>query len=260
MGVFRRRARGEPGSLETMPAAVNPIHPRPVDGRIARLLGALWPPRCMACGERGEGARDLCPDCADALPWLGTACPSCALPLPTPAAACGGCLQAPPPLARVHAAFVYARPLDRLLPRLKFHGDLTAGRLLSQLMAQACAGAPRPDAIVPIPLLAARLRRRGYDQALELARPLARQFGLPLRGELLRRRKATAPQSEQASATDRQRNLRDAFHVPAGMALPAHVALVDDVMTTGATLHAAAKALRRAGVQRVDAWVCARVP
>jgi ComF family protein len=262
MGVFRLRARGEPGSLETMPFAVNPIHPPPVDGRVARLLGALWPPCCLACGERGEGARDLCRACADALPWLGIACPSCALPLPLPgpAVACGGCLQHPPPLVQVQAAFVYARPLDRLLPQLKFHGDLAAGRLLSQLMAQACAGAPRPDALVPIPLHATRLRRRGYDQALELARPLARQFGLPLRSELLRRCKATAPQSEQASATDRQRNLRDAFQVPAGVSLPAHVALVDDVMTTGATLHAAAKALRRAGVPRVDAWVCARVP
>ena len=112
---------------------------------------------------------------------------------------------------------------------------------------------------MPIPLHRSRLRQRGYDQALELAKPLARALGVPLRNDLLRRRHATAPQSE-LHADERQRNLRDAFVTNAGVVLPAHVALVDDVMTTGATLHAAATALHRAGVARVDAWVCARVP
>jgi len=231
-----------------------------VDGRLPRLLQALWPPRCLVCGERGHGARDLCPDCAQALPCLRIACPTCALPLPAPAPACGACLRRQPPLAAVHAAFAYARPLDRLLPRFKFHGDLAAGRLLSQLLADASAAWPRPDALVPIALHATRLRQRGYDQALELARPVARRLAIPVRADLLARRRATAPQSAQSDAAARRRNLRDAFVVPAGATLPAHVALVDDVMTTGATLHAAAHALRRAGVARVDAWVCARVP
>jgi len=92
-----------------------------------------------------------------------------------PAPACGACLRRAPPLAAVHAAFVYARPLNRLLPRFKFHGDLAAGRLLSQLMADASADWARPEALVPIALHRARLRQRGYDQALELARPLARR-------------------------------------------------------------------------------------
>ena len=147
-----------------------------------------------------------------------------------------------------------------MLPRFKFHGDLAAGRLLSQLLADACAEWVRPDALVPIALHRTRLRQRGYDQALELARPLAHRHGIALRPQLLVRHRATAPQSVQSDADTRRRNLRDAFAVPAGAVLPAHVALVDDVMTTGATLHAAAKALRRAGVARVDAWVCARVP
>lgn len=107
-----------------------------------------------------------------------------------------------------------------------------------------------------MPLHRARLRRRGYDQALELARPLARGLGLPL-CDGLHRVRATAPQSE-LDARARRRNLRHAFAVQAP--LPPHVALVDDVMTTGATLHAAAQALRRAGVGRIDAWVVARVP
>ena len=243
-----------------MPEAVNPKPLSLVDGRLPRLLQVLWPPRCLVCGERGDRGRDLCRSCAGALPWLRTACPTCALPLPMPASACGACLRRAPPLAAVHAAFVYARPLDRLLPRFKFHGDLAAGRLLSQLLADACADWTHPAALVPIALHRARLRQRGYDQALELARPLARWHGVALRPELLVRHRPTAAQSVQSDANARRRNLRDAFTVPVGVALPAHVTLVDDVMTTGATLHAAAKALRRAGVARVDAWVCARVP
>ena len=223
----------------------------------ARLL---WPSRCLLCGERGDDALDLCPACVHGLPWNQWACPHCAMPLPgPPAVACGTCLQRPPPLTRVHAACVYAAPLDRLLPRFKFHHDLAAGRLLAQLMADACASQPRPDALVPVPLHRARLRQRGYDQALELARPLAGALQLPLHDHLLMRARATAPQSE-LDARARRRNLRDAFVVRGPRTLPAHVTLIDDVMTTGATLHAAAKALRRAGVARVDAWVCARVP
>lgn len=240
-----------------MPEAVNPKAPPAVDGHLPRLLQALWPPRCLVCGERGDRGRDLCRSCTGALPWLHSACPTCALPLPMPASACGACLRRAPPLGAVHAAFLYARPLDRLLPRFKFHGDLAAGRLLSQLLADACADWARPDALVPIALHRARLRQRGYDQALELARPLARALQLPLLEGALRRTRATAPQSE-LSALARRRNLRGAFACD-GMALPAHVVLVDDVMTTGATLHAAARALHRAGVERVDAWVCARV-
>ena len=242
-----------------MSDAVNPIAACAVDGAVPRLLRMLWPARCLACGERGHGARDLCLACADALPWNRIACPRCALPLPTPALACGHCLRRPPPLDAIHAACMYARPLDRLLPRFKFHGDLAAGRLLAQVMADACAPLPRPDALVPVPLHRARLRSRGYDQALELAKPLARALHLPLRTDTLLRLRPTAPQSE-LSALARRRNVRNAFVARADGALPTHVVLVDDVMTTGATLHAAAKALRRAGVQRVDAWVCARVP
>lgn len=241
-----------------MPATVNSIATGVVDGVAPRLLQALWPTRCLACGERGHGARDLCLACADALPWNRIACPGCALPLSTPALACGRCLRRTSPLDTIHAACMYARPLDRLLPRFKFHGDLAAGRLLAQLMADTCASLPQPHAVVPVPLHRARLRSRGYDQALELAKPLARALGLPLHGNTLLRLRPTAPQSE-LSAPARRRNVRDAFVARDGATLPVHVVLIDDVMTTGATLHAAAKALRRAGVQRVDAWVCARV-
>ncbi|WP_460731478.1 ComF family protein [Lysobacter tyrosinilyticus] len=230
----------------------------------ARLL---WPNQCLVCGAPGLEGLDLCAACADDLPWNCCACPCCAVPLPVPAV-CGDCLRREATLGRrgrapaldgVYASFVYAAPLDRLLPRFKFHRDFAAGALLAQLMAEFAAGRPRPEAVIPVPLHRARLRRRGYDQALELARPLARALDLPLRDDLLQRVRRTAPQSE-LSAAARRRNLRGAFAVQASASLPDHAVLIDDVMTTGATLWAAAAALKRAGVRRVDAWVCARVP
>jgi ComF family protein len=229
-----------------------------VDGWLRKAARAVFSPRCLLCGESGAEGRDLCRACAEALPWNDSACLRCALPLSAPGT-CGACLQRPPPLAETHAVFVYGFPLDRLVPRFKFHNDLAAGRLLAELMLQGASGLPRPSALVPVPLHDSRLRQRGYDQARELAKSLARALQVPLLSEVLVRTRATAPQSE-LDAGARQRNLRRAFEVRAGAALPDHVTLIDDVMTTGATLEAAAKRLRRAGVARVDAWVCARVP
>jgi ComF family protein len=234
------------------------------DKHASRLIDRLWPARCLVCGELGQAQRDLCGACTMSLPWNRRACLRCAMPLPASpdvaaAIVCGDCLQRPPPLAQTHAAFAYAHPLDRLLPRFKFHGDLAAGRLLAQLAFEAFVACERPDALLAIPLHRHRLRTRGYDQALELARPLARALRIPLRHEALVRLRATAPQS-RLDAPQRRRNLRGAFSIAKGTkALPAHVVLVDDVMTTGATLHAAAKTLHRAGVERIDAWICARV-
>lgn len=225
---------------------------------LGRRLGlALLPARCLVCGEAGSHGQDLCLACRRALPFNRVACARCALPLPAPGT-CGACLRQPPPFTASVAALVYRFPVDRLLPRFKFHGDLAAGRLLSQLMAQAFADAPRPQALVPVPLHPSRLRRRGYDQALELARPLARAFALPLHADALRRVRATSAQSE-LDAASRRHNVRSAFFARAG-GLPGHVALVDDVMTTGATLAECARALQRAGVSRVDVWVAARAP
>lgn len=247
----------------------------PVDGRCQRPPRAWppWRPRCQGCGEPGANGLDLCPACHAALPRIRVACATCGLPLPAssprrlaPGASgdrrCDACLRSPPPITRVVAPFLYAAPLDRWLPRFKFHHDLAAGRLLSHLMLEACSAAPRPDALIPVPLHRMRLRSRGYDQALELAKPLARALSLPLRTDVLSRRRATAAQSS-LHATARQGNLRGAFAVTPATGegpLPAHVALIDDVMTTGATLHAAARALLDAGIARVDAWACARTP
>ena len=238
-------------------SAVNSIHPNGLRQRLGKLFGGLWPSHCLVCGEACP-VEGLCPACRRALPWNHSACLHCALPLPMAVAACGHCLRRPPPLTVAHAAFRYETPLDRLLPRLKFHNDLAAARLLGGLMAEALASAERPDALIPLPLHRTRLRSRGFDQTLELAKPLGNALKLPLLDHALIRVRETAPQS-RLDAPARRRNLRRAFAVRPDATLPAHVALIDDVMTTGATLHAAADALLRAGVTRVDAWVCARV-
>lgn len=219
----------------------------------------------MACGMPGDPVtgRDLCPACFAVLPWNPHACGRCALPLPDADAgtACGACLTRASSLDAVHAAFAYAAPLDRLLPMFKFHQSMAAGRLLSGLMADIlrdAAAQAHGATLVPIPLHRRRLRQRGYDQALELARPLARRLGMPLASDMLARPKPTGAQS-RLDKGGRRANLAGAFKVREGCALPSYVILLDDVMTTGATLEAAAKALREAGTRRVEAWVCARV-
>jgi ComF family protein len=224
-----------------------------------QLQLAVFPPRCLLCGARGSNGRDLCEGCAADLPRNRVCCARCALPLKAAAALCGECIKREPPFAATFAPFEYAHPLDLLLVRLKFSRNLAAGRVLAQLALDAFNenAIAMPQAIVPVPLHLDRLRERGYNQAQELARPLAQKLGVPVR-ELLIRVRATAAQSDLV-ATERRRNVRGAFEVIANE-LPAHVALVDDVMTTGTTVRECARTLRRAGVERVDVWVLARAP
>ncbi len=249
------------GSLGAATEAVNLKGTSLVDGWPARALRVLLPARCLLCGARGAEGRDLCGACAEDLALNQPACARCALPLAVTSPLCAACIKVPPPFAAAWAPFRYGHPLDLLEARFKFRADLAAGRVLSHLLViRAGIDAPTlPDAIVPIPLHRARLRTRGYNQALELARPLAAALGLPLRHDLLVRARATDAQSA-LDAKARRRNVRGAFALSDDAALPAHVALFDDVMTTGATLREAALTLRRAGVARVDAWALARAP
>lgn len=232
-----------------------------VDGLGGRALRLVLPPRCLLCGAAGDDGRDLCAGCRGDLAPNVPSCPRCAMPLATPAPACGQCLRSEPPFARAWAPLRYAHPLDLLEARFKFRADLAAGRVLSSLLIEyATSEAPeRPEWLIPIPLHASRLRERGYNQTLELLRPLAQALDAPIRADALVRVRATPPQTGFDAAA-RKRNLRGAFAVAPNTALPAHVAIFDDVMTTGATLREAAQTLRRAGVARVDAWALARAP
>ena len=237
-----------------------------VDGLWPRLQHAVLPLHCLLCGANGDHGRDLCSACMAELVRNQTCCPRCALPLQTPAPLCGECLQRPPPFDAAFAPFVYAHPLDLLMTRLKFGRSLAAGRVLSELWMETIAAfSPQlPGVFVPVPLHRSRLRERGYNQALELIRPVARVLQVPLAESLLSRTRATPAQANLDAATRRQ-NLRGAFELDT-CALGAiargcaHIALVDDVMTTGTTVRECARVLRRAGIGRIDVWALARAP
>ncbi len=221
----------------------------------------LLPARCLVCGASGARDQDLCADCHAELPWNDTACARCGLPLPTFASECGGCLKSPPPFASCLAPLRYAAPIDRLLPRFKFHAGLAEGRLLAQLVLLRIPASAFDsiDAVVPMPLHRQRLGRRGYNQALELARPLARAWKLRLAPAALQRVRATAAQSDLDAAA-RRRNVRGAFVADAASVVGQRILLLDDVVTTGATVREAAATLLAAGAVEVRVLAVARAP
>jgi ComF family protein len=218
----------------------------------------LLPWRCLLCGDAGTEGVDLCAACMAELPRNTHCCARCALPLPVSAPQCGRCLRKAPPWDAAWAPFRYAWPLDRLETRFKFGRDLAAGRVLAQVWRQELSRA-LPQLILPVPLHRLRLRQRGYNQALELARPLAKSLSVPCRSDLLQRTRHTEAQTS-LTAIERRRNLRNAFVMRKDVQLPAHVVLLDDVFTTGTTLDACTRVLKRAGVERVDVWALARAP
>lgn len=204
-------------------------------------LESTLQPHCSFCGLPRMDSQPLCPACYHELPWLT---PEANRPIP-------GCDEC-------HSAFAYHPPINHLLLNIKFGknirelatvGTLTATGILHQLEEV-------PEAILPIPLHTARLRRRGFNQALELARPLAKQLKLPLLDRNITRQKATQAQTE-LNSQQRQQNLHQAFAIHKPIPYQ-HVAIFDDVITTGATAGELARLLRIQGVQRVDIWSCAR--
>ena len=229
-------------------------------GVMRRLLDVVYPPVCVLCAARGAAGRNLCAACAAELPQIEHACKRCGRSLsPTAGLVCGRCLRRPPPYVDVFAPFRYAEPVDRLIAEFKFRGKLTHAALFGDLLIEAAGASGRspPELLLPVPLHRSRLRERGYNQALELARPLARHWGVRVDAFALSRVRATAAQM-QLPAKQRLKNVRGAFALRDGMRLPASVAIVDDVMTTGATVSEITKLLRRAGVKRVEVWAVAR--
>jgi ComF family protein len=221
----------------------------------------LLPRLCPACGDPAGPGQELCLGCEQSLPILQHACPHCAIPYEHPGTQgeCGACQQRPPAFTRSIALYRYAPPVDHFIRELKFHQQLGLARMLGERLARRLAReASRPDLIIPVPLHGARLRERGYNQALEIARPVARTLNVPLDFRSLVRVRATAPQTGMTLVA-RRKNLRGAFAWRSSREVKnLHVALVDDVMTTGSTVQAAAKCLRAAGAREVDIWVIAR--
>ena len=197
----------------------------------------------------------LCARCDADLPRLGAGlCPRCALDSPA-GAVCGRCLAQPPHYDATRAALAYRFPADALVHALKFGGELALAPLLGNLLS-GCVAGEVVDCVIPVPLSAQRLRSRGYNQALEIARHVAKPMGARLAPELCERVRDTPAQIGLAHS-ERMKNVAGAFHCPRfveGMRL----AVLDDVMTTGATLDEIAATLKRAGAARVVNWVVAR--
>jgi ComF family protein len=220
-----------------------------------QFVRARWPQACVLCCARVNG-NTLCAPCEADLPWLPRArCAVCALPLAT-GEMCGACLARPPLFDRVAAPFAYRFPLAQLIHALKYGGRLALARTLGEALARTVPC--DVDAIVPMPLARGRLAERGFNQALEIARIVAARTGIPLARDAVRKVVDTPPQAA-LPWNQRARNVRRAFVCDADFA-GERIAVVDDVLTTGATLNELARVLRKRGAASVAGWVVARTP
>ncbi|HAV04474.1 MAG TPA: amidophosphoribosyltransferase [Pseudomonas sp.] len=219
---------------------------------------------CLLCDERCEG-QPLCSPCEADLPWLDGRCTVCAVPLPSRGLVCGECLKRPPSYDHVEVPWRFAFPVDALITRFKHQARWPYGRLLGERLAHHLEhafteGLPRPDLLLPVPLARRRLRQRGFNQAQMLADWLSRPLGISTDARALERVLDT-PAQQQLDAATRRRNLRQAFAIATAADVKGrHLALVDDVLTTGATAEALARLLKRAGAERVDVYCLARTP
>ncbi len=237
---------------------------------IDRIRSTL-PSSCILCNLPVRRAASLCVDCQHLLPAVEVACSVCGVALEHQPASgvCGRCRLSPPPFDRCVGIFRYESPFSDLIAEFKFHGNLASGRVLSWLLGQAfqshygTGGSAReygcPDLLVPVPLHRSRLRKRGFNQALVLAREASQHSGVRLASRLLERTRDTVPQS-QLTGSRRPRNLRGAFRLRGSVPTSGlgHVAVIDDVITTTATAAAVSRALRQAGARRIDIWAVAR--
>jgi ComF family protein len=223
------------------------------------LQTLLFPPRCRLCGTGTDSMHRLCTRCLADSPWIRNACAQCGTPLPVQAddSHCGHCQKQPPAFDTTTALFHYQPPVDYLIKQLKFANELAIVPLLSALMAARLAtrAAPLPSLLVPVPLHRLRLRQRGFNQATELSRHVGRNLGIRTDHRLCKRNRDTQPQS-LLSPNARRLNMRNAFSMQ-DRQIAGHIAIIDDVMTTGQTSNELARVLKQAGAELVEVWVIA---
>ena len=217
----------------------------------------LFPGYCCLCGLPATGRFCFCARCLQSLPYNEPACETCATPLHATSAPCAACTRTPAKITRCIALLRYVFPADTMVLRLKSRNGLGLVTPLAELLADSARRRlPVPEAVIPVPLYRDRLRRRGFNPSRELARVLCQRWNVPLEDRLCIRQRATKPQQGLDRAA-RQRNIRGAFAV-SGNTRYRHVALLDDVITTGSTIDALADTLCQAGVLRIDALCLAR--
>lgn len=234
-------------------------------GQVTQIIsktGLAWllPERCVLCG-RSIDRSFLCSFCHDALPWLGPGCRLCACPLLHGDELCGHCLAKAHefPYERMTCAFRYEQPVSTWVLGLKFQEQLKyaacLGGYLGDVLHRARSDAVWPECLIPVPLHPNRLRERGFNQALEIARSLSKRLHIPVASDACYRIVDTESQ-RTLSGRDRRQNLRGAFRVDKHFQAK-HVALCDDVWTTGSTLLECARVLKAVGVSRIECWCCA---
>jgi ComF family protein len=211
------------------------------------------PQQCVLCATPGL-AQALCAECYSYLPWLDAVrCPQCALPT-NEGRLCGACLADRPRYDRVSAAFAYSWPLAPLIHHYKYGGNLALAPLFARALTRNLASGA--DLIIPMPLAPARLRSRGFNQALEIARVVSHLTRVPLAADACRRVRDSTPQAS-LPWNERAKNIRGAFVCDADLS-GLRVAVIDDVMTTGETLNELARNLRQAGAIEIQGWMVAR--
>lgn len=221
---------------------------------------------CLICDEYTDAAESVCNPCETELPWLMEQCERCALPLPMDGLICGQCQKHPPAFELVVAPWTYSFPIDTLISRFKHQARWPLGHMLARLLGQHLqhrfgnAELNRPDYLLPVPMARKRLRQRGFNQALMVARWLGDALDIPVNEHALLRPHETVAQQDLDAKT-RKHNLLNAFALACGAQVAGqHLALVDDVLTTGATAHRLARLLMEAGARQVDIYCLARTP
>jgi len=223
---------------------------------VRQLTAMIMPGACLLCDAAHDGA-GLCAACLAELPVTGNRCYSCGAAVEQ-GPVCGRCRAHPPAFDHLLSAFDYAYPVDQLIHTFKYRRRLAICRALAPALCRRVreeTGA-LPGLLLPVPLHRRRLWQRGYNQARIIARALGRELGIPVARGLAQRQRSTKEQA-RLRAGARQRNLRGAFTLT-GAPGSSHIAIVDDVMTSGATVGELARTLRKNGVERIDVWVLAR--
>lgn len=226
---------------------------------IKQLLANNLQQRCVLCAAPHGADLGLCEDCAIDLPWYHEAqCPQCAINISLKHhQICGTCLQTPPAFDQTIAMMRYAFPINALLQAYKYEHRLPLAHFFASLFIKEYQFTEKAiDCLVPMPMHPKRLQERGFNQALEIARLLSRAYQIPLDFRACTRTKNTPPQASLA-LKQRINNMAGAFACNTDFT-GRHIAIIDDVMTTGASMHALASVLKKAGAKTVECWVIAR--
>jgi ComF family protein len=230
------------------------ILPQALQRPLRSIAALLLPGSCLLCAADSATSL-LCPACSADLPQLPAAlCPQCGDET-TLGERCGACLKDPPAFARTIALFRYEFPVDRLIQALKYGHQLALAAWLGRRLGQRLVAADY-DLVLPLPLHPSRLRTRGFNQSLEIARFTSKALGIPMNQGLLTRIRATSPQAE-LPLKERGRNVRGAFECASDLE-GKRILLIDDVMTTGSTLREAARILKLHGAGQITVAVAAR--